>query len=113
ELAAEAFDFAWAMAFSKRRQKLDSIPNPVDRLKQHNANFVLRSTFPGGCPLLNTAIDTDNGNPVLREKVRKALSNWKTMLQEIHKEGIREGCIRKDIDIHKVSSIIVGGLEGG
>jgi TetR/AcrR family transcriptional regulator, transcriptional repressor for nem operon len=113
ELAAEAFDFAWAMAFSRRRQNLDSIPNPVDRLKQHIANFVLRSTFPGGCPLLNTAVDSDNGNPVLREKVRAALRDWQTMLQEILKEGIREGCIREDIDINKVSSIIVGGLEGG
>jgi TetR/AcrR family transcriptional repressor of nem operon len=113
ELAAEAFDFAWAMAFSRRRQNLDSIPNPVDRLKQHIANFVLRSAFPGGCPLLNTAVDSDNGNPVLREKVRKALRDWQAMLQEILKEGIREGCIREDIDINKVSSIIVGGLEGG
>src|SRR5271170_4930943 len=39
ELAAEAFDFAWATTSAKRRQKLDSIPDHVDRLKQHIANF--------------------------------------------------------------------------
>jgi len=113
ELAAEAFDFAWAMTSSRRRQNLDSISNPVDRLKQHIANFVSRSGFPGGCPLLNTAVDSDNGNPVLRERVRKALRGWQTMLQDILKEGIRDGSIRKEIDVSKVSNIIVGGLEGG
>ncbi|HUZ93645.1 MAG TPA: TetR/AcrR family transcriptional regulator [Edaphobacter sp.] len=113
ELAAEAFDFAWAIAFSKRRQNLDSFPNPVDRLKQHIANFVSRSSFPGGCPLLNTAVDSDNGNPVLREKVRKALRGWQSLLQDILKEGIQDGSIRADVDVNQVSSLIIGGLEGG
>lgn len=113
ELAAEAFDFAWAMAFSKRRQNLDSIPNPADRLKQHIANFVSRSNFPGGCPLLNTAIDSDNGNPVLRERVREALRGWQTMLQNILKEGIADASICADLDIDKVSRLIIAGLEGG
>ena len=113
ELAAEAFDFAWAMTSSKRRQNLDSIPNPVDRLKQHVANFVSRSSFPGGCPLLNTAIDSDNGNPVLREKVRKALRGWQILLQDILKDGIKDGSIRPDVDVNQVSNLIIGGLEGG
>lgn len=113
ELAAEAFDFAWAMTSSKRRQNLDSIPNPVDRLKQHVANFVSRSGFPGGCPLLNTAIDSDNGNPVLRDKVRKALRGWQALLQEIVNDGIKDGSIRADVDVNQVSNLIIGGLEGG
>ncbi len=75
ELAAEAFDYAWNLASTRRRANLDVIPNHVDRLKQYVANFVTRSTLPGGCPLLNTGVDSDNGNPVLREKVRKALRN--------------------------------------
>lgn len=113
ELAAEAFDFAWAMTSSKRRQNLDFIPNHVDRLKQHIANFVSRSGFPGGCPLLNTAIDSDNGNPVLREKVRKALRGWQLLLKNIIEDGMKAGTIRPDIDAQKVANLIIGGLEGG
>src|SRR5580698_10516191 len=83
ELAAEAFYFAWNFSLATRFHKLDAIPNQVDRLKQHIANFVIRSGLPGGCPLLNTAVDSDNGNPVLRDRVRKALCNWKSMLGQI------------------------------
>jgi len=65
QLAAEAFDFAWQQTFDARIHDLDRISNTVDRLKQLVANFVeRRGTIPGGCPLLNTAIDTDDGNSV-------------------------------------------------
>jgi len=113
ELAAEAFDYAWSLASTKRRQNLDVIPNHVDRLKQFIANFVTRSGMPGGCPLLNTAVDSDDGNPILRERVRKALREWQTNLQNILTAGIEAGTVRPDIDSSKVSSIIIGGLEGG
>jgi TetR/AcrR family transcriptional repressor of nem operon len=113
ELAAEAFDFAWATTVSKRFDNLASIPNHVDRLKQHILNFTVRSGLPGGCPLLNTAVDSDNGNPVLRDRVRKALRDWQTSLKTILREGIAAGTVQPDINIDKTASLIIGTLEGG
>src|ERR1700758_2042661 len=58
ELAAEAFDYAWGETFAARTADLNSVANSVDRLERLIANFVeRRGTIPGGCPLLNTAID--------------------------------------------------------
>jgi TetR/AcrR family transcriptional repressor of nem operon len=113
EIAAEAFDYAWMVAFAARRQGIDEIPDHVDRLKQHISRFVFRSSFPGGCPLLNTGVDSDNGNPILRERVRNALKGWRKMLQSILAEGIEAGTVRKDVDPEKVSRILISGLEGG
>src|SRR5713226_6760476 len=80
-LAAEAFDYAWREPLHARIHDLDTISNTVDRLKQLVANFVeRRGIIPGGCPLLNTAIDTDDGNSVLRERARKALRGWRSYL---------------------------------
>jgi len=112
ELAAEAFDYAWTFASTKRRQNLDGIADHVERLKQHIANFVTRTGLPGGCPLLNTAVDADNGNPVLRDRVRKALRNWQTMLRNILEDGIQAGTVRAEIDVAAVANHIIGGLEG-
>ncbi len=113
EIAAEAFDYAWTIAMALRRQGMDDIPNHVDRLKQHISAFVLRSTVPGGCPLLNTGVDSDNGNAILRERVHKALREWKRMLQTTLTDGIAAGTVRADVDVEKVSRLIVSGLEGG
>ena len=63
ELAGDAFDHAWKIAMDTRFQGTEAIPNTVDRLKQIVRNFRDRRTglVPGGCPLLNTAIDCDDG----------------------------------------------------
>ena len=68
--------------------------------------------LPGGCPLLNTAVDSDNGNPVLRDRVRKALRNWQAMLRAILEDGIQAGAIRADVNAQAAANHIIGGLEG-
>jgi len=113
EIAAEAFDYAWMVTSALRRQGLDEIPDHVDRLKHHIAGFVFRSSIPGGCPLLNTAVDSDNGNPILRERVRNAFRGWQKMLRNILTDGIAAGTVRADVDAEKVSRLIISGLEGG
>ena len=89
ELAGDAFDHAWKIAMETRFEGTDEIPNTVDRLKQIVRNFRDRRSglVPGGCPLLNTAIDSDDGNPQLRAKARQALSSWLDRLQLIAEEG--------------------------
>src|SRR6516164_9465590 len=83
ELAAEAFDYAWNATLALRTDGINDIPDHVDRLKEHVSRFAYRSGIPGGCPLLNTAVDSDDGNPVLRERVRKALREWQLRLRNI------------------------------
>jgi TetR/AcrR family transcriptional regulator, transcriptional repressor for nem operon len=113
ELAAQAFDYAWAEAIKARRHDLDSVENSVDKLKQFIANFVeRRGIVPGGCPLLNTAMDCDDGNPVLRARARKALEAWQDFLGSIITRGIRMGEIRADIARAKLTNVIIGSLEG-
>ena len=112
-LAAAAFDYAWQETFDARIHDLESIPNAVDRLKQLLANFVeRRGIIPGGCPLLNTAIDTDDGNMVLRERARKALRGWLNYLVSIVNAGIKAGEIRPKIDGKKVATLMISSLEG-
>ena len=68
--------------------------------------------MPGGCPLLNTAIDSDDGNSQLRVKARQALSSWLERLQEIANEGKRRGEVRHETDAARLAMLIVSTLEG-
>src|SRR6266853_363284 len=62
QLAAEAFDYAWKLAIDTRFEGTQDVPNAVDRLKLFVRNFRDRRAglVAGGCPLLNTAIDSAN-----------------------------------------------------
>ena len=112
-LAAEAFDYAWRETLNARIHDLDIISNTVDRLKQLVANCVeRRGIIPGGCPLLNAAIDTDDGNPVLRERARKALKGWRRYIVSVIRGGIKTREIRPRVNPKKLATLIISSLEG-
>lgn len=69
-----------------------SNPEPLDCPIQSHV-FVIRSEInPGVSPHgdRNTAIDSDDGNPRLREKARGALASWLDRLESIIEEGQRQ-----------------------
>ncbi len=112
ELAAEAFDYTWTEARRARQANLTDTPPGLARLKQWIANFEFQPKVPGGCPILNTAVDSDDGNPLLRARVKKALQTWRESTQEMLKEAIRAGEIARGTDVEQASTIIIASLEG-
>ena len=114
ELARDAFDHAWKLAMDTRFEGTQEIPNTVDRLIQVVRNFRDRRTglVPGGCPLLNTAIDSDHSNPQLRAKARHALRSWLDRLESIVEEGQGRGEVRPDVDSSELATLIASTLEG-
>jgi TetR/AcrR family transcriptional repressor of nem operon len=113
ELAAEAFDYTWEAAWNARLLHLDEKANGIEKLKQLIKNFVdHRSPVPGGCPVLNTAVDADDGNPVLRAHAAKALRSWLSRLQAIVELARERGEAKPGSDSRTVASVIVASLEG-
>ena len=113
ELAVQAFDYAWHTALETRMRDLDLVPNSIDRLQAFITNFTeRRSPVPGGCPLLNTAIEADDGNPVLRDRARKALEGLRNRLVTIIQEGVARREVRSGVDATKLANLIISSLEG-
>ena len=114
QLAAEAFDYAWKVALDTRFEGTQEISNTVDRLKRIVWNFQDKRSglVPGGCPLLNTAIDADDGNTKLRAKALAALRSWLRRLQSVIEEGKRRGEILRGVDSSELGTLIISTLEG-
>src|ERR1700692_110234 len=115
ELAVAALAHALKISLDARFEGTEEISNTVDRLKQIVRNFRDRrdGLVPGGCPLLNTALASHDGNPPLRAKARQALSSWVYRLQSIAEEGKRRGEVRSQVDSAELATLIVSTLEGG
>jgi TetR/AcrR family transcriptional repressor of nem operon len=112
ELALEAFDFAWDDTVQKRMGNLGTVNDAVDKLKLHIRNYVDTPSFSGGCPLLNTAVDADDGNLALRDRARKAVRGWEEALVNIVIEGQRQGEIRSEVQPQSVATLLISTLEG-
>jgi TetR/AcrR family transcriptional regulator, transcriptional repressor for nem operon len=114
ELAAEAFDYAWQRAVERRLEGVDEASDAVERLKKMIDNFVDIRTglVAGGCPMMNTAIDSDDGNPVLRARARGALSGWMARLTKAAEDGIAKREIDSKVDSKTLGQLIISTLEG-
>ena len=113
QLAAEAFEYAWQAAIDTRRRDLDSISNSVEWLKQFVDNFINRRPLvPGGCPLLNMAINADNGNRALRQLALEALRRWQRDFTEVITRGIARKEIESAVKGSEVADMIISSLEG-
>jgi TetR/AcrR family transcriptional regulator, transcriptional repressor for nem operon len=114
ELAAAAFDHAWHRAWNFRWMGVDGNANSIDQLKQFVANFINKRSelVRGGCPVLNTAVDCDDGNRVLRDHAHKALGQWMKRISEIVNAGILKAEIRRGVDPHATATIMISMLEG-
>jgi len=114
ELAAEAFEYAWEKAVRGRLDGVAEVPDCVDRLKKTIDNFVEKRAglVPGGCPLMNTAVEADDGNPMLRARARKALQGWTERLSRITAEGIQKHQIDRSVAPRQLSQLIISSLEG-
>jgi TetR/AcrR family transcriptional repressor of nem operon len=114
ELAGEAFDYAWHKAFERRLEGIDEAGDAVERLKKMIDNFVDIRTglVAGGCPLMNTAVEADDGNPVLRARARGALSGWMARLTKAAEDGIFKREIEAGVDCKALGQLIISTLEG-
>lgn len=113
ELAMESFKFAWNAVLEVRLQGLEKVPTALGKLRHIIDNFVeVRSPVSGGCPLLNTAMDCDDGNPALRDLAKKTLQNWQQRLMKIVDDGIHTGEIVGAASPKITANVIISTLEG-
>jgi AcrR family transcriptional regulator len=116
ELALEAFDYAVRLVNGRYLEAIRSSRNALERLGAVVDMFTeLEQDVPigGGCPIMNTAVDSDDTHPALRERSRAALQSWHDMLTSVVARGIRRGELRPDAEPAAVATNLIALLEGG
>jgi AcrR family transcriptional regulator len=66
----------------------------------------------GGCPVLNTAVEADDNQPLLKKRVNQTIAAWKKAITNVIKQGIEKGEIKKGIDASKYAGLFLSMLEG-
>lgn len=115
ELALQAFDYAIACVRKHYRVALRSKRHAIDRLQgiiEVFSNFAVNPPIQGGCPLLNTAVESDDTHPALRERTQQAMNSWLHLIRRIIETGIEKGEIRPGVNADEFATIITTTLEG-
>ena len=115
QLALEAFDYAYALVQQRVRLALAGKYNAIERLLAIVSVFQGIAEDPpvvGGCPILNTAIEADDANEVLRDRARSAMDDWRATIHRVVNKGIERQEIRPGTDADEVATIFITTLEG-
>jgi TetR/AcrR family transcriptional regulator, transcriptional repressor for nem operon len=116
QLALAAFDYAQQQSTSRLIEAVAAETDAVQKLLAFIDAFhalTVHPPVPGGCPILNTIVDSDDGDPALRERVVAVVSGWEQLIARIVADGIAQGSIRHDVDPQAVATLIIATLEGG
>lgn len=115
EIALEAFDYASSVVGQRFAQAVDEQQTALDKLLSlfHVYDRVVEDPpFVGGCPLLNTAVESDDFHPALREKAQKGMETTLDFIKAILQEGIESKEFKDDIDSDAVACFTLSLLEG-
>lgn len=115
-IALAAFDHAYAVQSEYYAQAVKAVRGqPTLQLRAIIDAFAESFDTPaivGGCVIMNTAIESDDAHPALRERASAAMDEWRGLIQRIIIRGIAKDEFRPDVDAVVLSNLIVGGLEG-
>jgi TetR/AcrR family transcriptional regulator, transcriptional repressor for nem operon len=115
EIAIAAFDHTLDQIVQAVMQNVEQQDTAIDRLIGFVDTFRGFTTQPigvGGCPILNTAIESDDTHPAMRLHVQQAVNQIRALVGSIVWLGIRQGQIAADTDVEQVSTIVFVTIEG-
>jgi TetR/AcrR family transcriptional repressor of nem operon len=118
ELVLAAFDYAIQQVSKRYAQAIEGKRTALEQLIAIISvydNIIEDPPLKGGCPLLNTAVESDDTDihPALREKAREAMDRWLRFIRITINKGIKQGEIRDQIDVDSVATFILSTIEGG
>jgi AcrR family transcriptional regulator len=116
DLALQAFDYAVDLIRREFRKAVQGRPQAIDRLYAVIDVYCRMGEgypLPGGCPVSNTAHESDHTHPALRARAEIAMNEWHDFIRWILIRGQRRGDIRPDVDVDSITTFFIATLEGG
>ena len=115
QLALEAYDFAMSRVTNALARSQDDATDAVDRLTrmiQAFGTFARKPAISGGCPIMNTAIEADDGIPELRDRAKQSMTLWHRLIGRIVKDGTAAGTLAAGTDPYALAALLTSALEG-
>ena len=116
DLAVEAFDYAVNEVGRAMVEAMRPVDGSFERLLaliHFFTDYYAHPPVAGGCPVLNTSIESDDAHPALLEHARRGMDRMRGLFRAVIEKGQRDGSIRPDADAEEAAALLITALEGG
>jgi AcrR family transcriptional regulator len=114
-LALAAFDYAAALVLDRIEDAASKHESGLARLHAILGVYrgvVTKPYLPGGCPILNTAVEADDTSPTLRARAKNALERWRRVILDAAERAAAAGELDAP-DAQALASMMIAAIEGG
>jgi TetR/AcrR family transcriptional repressor of nem operon len=115
-LALQAFDHAVAINNEILHKMVDDTEGPINKLLMAVYGFaycIENSPVTGGCPIMNSAVESDDAHPIMREKVREAMANLRLYFEALINDAVEAHQLKLNVSCEQFALVMIAGLEGG
>lgn len=115
ELAVAAFDYAIEQVDSPLRAAMDVGDNEGQRLLNlvnFFRDYAVHPIVRGGCPLLNTIIDSDDTHPKLKQRAQATIQRWTQSIARLIQRGQSTGLFEASVDAERLAVLMLVMIEG-
>jgi TetR/AcrR family transcriptional repressor of nem operon len=115
ELYYSVVDFNLTKLAGKVEQSVNRSKTAKEKLFGFLELFATPMQFPveGGCPMLNFGTESDDTNPMVRQKVKGTILSAQTRIASIIGHGIESGEFKSSFDAREFSIKMMTMIEGG
>lgn len=115
EICLEAFDYLVKRLSADVSMALSRVANNKDKLyalfDYYLSNVLQENNY--GCPLMNFGTEADDTNPIVKQKVSKAILHTQNTIAKIIRAGIEAGEFKPLLDADTFSIKAFAMIEGG
>lgn len=116
EIAAAAFAYSYGQlraALTRAAAAQGTAHRQLLAILKFYRNYTVQPVVPGGCPVMNAAVDTDDVYPALHRQVRAALAELLDGLRRILARGVAGGEFRPDLNPMHEAEYLYAQIQGG
>jgi TetR/AcrR family transcriptional regulator, transcriptional repressor for nem operon len=115
ELALESLRYAVTVLGNRIDEALNhegTIEERLQHFMEVTRELLLDVPIPGGCPIMNAAVESDDTHPALRELARNAMNRMLGKVREALHTAIFRGELKPEVDPDDLASVLVSSMEG-
>lgn len=116
EVAVAAFQHNVGFIVKAVRERIERADTCLEKLLAYPRTYraIAQSMISnGGCPVLNTAVDSSGINVALHRAVCKIISVWKNGIVAIIEKGMQNKEFSADVNATKTAEVLICLVEGG
>ncbi|RNI31057.1 TetR/AcrR family transcriptional regulator [Rufibacter latericius] len=116
ELAVAAFEFAAQTLIDRVGNAMAPYEKAGERLRallDFYRTYLSNPIIAGGCPLLNTAVEADDNQPALHERVVRVLNRLHKGVRNLIELGKEQGQFHPSTDTQAIATFFISTVEGG